>query len=356
MQTLIFQNKSSWRGGVQLLFSIWNTPSLAIIKSAIGQFHPDIIHLHNWHYAIGPLVIRAAHKRKIPIVLTIQNYRLLCPSATLLYKNSLFLDSIEVSFPWKAIRNKVYRNSYIQTFWLAFVIWFHKKSGTWKMADRYILQTELARSIFESSSLGLHKFQFSVKPNFIKDPGILTDTRGDYFLYVGRLSEEKGIDILLDAFHDKPFDLFIGGDGPLKHMVLEFCKKTPHIHYMGLLDKKAVLDRMRHCTALIFPSIWYEGMPLTLIEAFATGTPVIASNLGAMASMIQNGYNGLHFAAGSCLALSGILEYWIQLDKTEKICFSKNARVSYETLYTPEKNREQLLTIYREALDHLLST
>jgi glycosyltransferase involved in cell wall biosynthesis len=265
----------------------------------------------------------------------------------------LFLDSIRVSFPWKAIRKKLYRNSYLQSFWLAFVIWLHKKLGTWKMADRYILQTELARSVFESSSAGINKSKFAVKPNFIVDPGFLPEVREECFLYVGRLSGEKGISTLLGAFRDKPFDLFIGGDGPLKSLVLESCETNSRIHYLGLLDKGEVTNRMRKCSALIFPSLWYEGMPLTLIEAFATGTPVIASNLGAMASMILDGYNGMHFTAGDVKDLSSKLDEWSKLNKDEKSRFSLNARVSYESLYSPKRNREQLLTIYQEVLNHL---
>lgn len=355
VQTLIFQNRSGWKGALQFLFSIWNTGSAGRIKGEIKNFHPDVIHVHNWHYAIGPIVVRVAYKSKIPIVLTVQNYRLICPSATLLDGDKLFLDSIRVSFPWKAIRKKLYRNSYLQSFWLAFVIWLHKKIGTWNMADRYILQTELARSVFESSMVGITKSKFVVKPNFIVDPGLPPVVREDYFLYVGRLSEEKGISTLIEAFRDKPFELFIAGDGPLKSMVLDACKKNPGIHYLGLLDKKSVTERMQQCSALVFPSVWYEGMPLTLIEAFAAGTPVIASDLGAMASMIRNGFNGMHFKAGSVKELSVKLEDWTTLNEMGKSHISMNARLSYESLYSPEKNREQLLAIYTEVLQPALA-
>src|ERR1700688_3229145 len=221
------------------------------------------------------------------------------------------------------------------------------------MADRYILLTELAKSVFISSSLGTRETQFSVKPNFILDPKKSLNEREDFFLYIGRLSPEKGIYSLLQAFKNKPQDLYIGGEGPLKEVVLKACNENPNIHYLGLLDKDTVRNRMRRCTALIFPSIWYEGMPMTLIEAFAVGTPVIASNIGAMSSMIQDGYNGIHFTAGNPDVLFEKITGWVNKDKQDKVRISENARREFELVYTPERNKEKLLAIYRSVIENI---
>ncbi|MEO6962120.1 MAG: glycosyltransferase family 4 protein [Puia sp.] len=350
VRSLTFQNFSGRKGVVQFLLSAWNVFSAGKIKKAIRDFQPEVIHVHNWHYAVGPLVVRIAGKRNIPVVLTIQNFRLLCPSATLLYKGALFMDSVQASFPWTAVKKKVYRNSYFQTWWLACIIWIHKKIGTWKMVDRFIVQTDIAKNVFISSSLGVTENQFSIKPNFIKDPGLVPVEREDFFLFIGRLAEEKGIDVLLNAFKDKNADLYIGGDGPLQEKVIAACKENPRIHYMGLLDKKAVRELMGRCSTLIFPSIWFEGMPMTLIEAFAVGTPVIASDLGAMASMIRGGDNGIHFTPGNSGELAEKIEFWVNLDKKDKKSYSEKARLGYETLYTPQRNREQLLFIYHSVI------
>ena len=218
------------------------------------------------------------------------------------------------------------------------------------MTDRYILQTELAKSVYISSSLGTRESQFSVKPNFIRDPLKDPVEREQFFLYVGRLASEKGIDTLLEAFVNTKQELYIGGDGPLKQLVLQSCNENPNIRYLGMLDKNTVNNRMRRCSALIFPSVWYEGMPLTLIEAFSLGTPVIASNLGAMSSMIRDGYNGFHFSAGNSGELSEKISDWVSMGKSDKIRFSENARREFELLYTPEHNKEQILSIYRSVM------
>ena len=355
VKILFFQNEKGVKGALQFFLSIWNVAAAAKIRDVINDYKPAIIHLHNWHYAIGPIVVRAAEKNKIPIVLTVHNYRLLCPSAILLHNGNLFLDSIHASFPWKAIKEKVYRNSYIQTFWLAFVIWFHKKIGTWKMVDRFILLTESAKNIFISSSLGINEKQISVKPNFTEDVKITSQPRENYFLFVGRLSEEKGINVLLEAFKNNNETLYIAGEGPLKEKVINDCKENARIKYLGALSRNEVQDLMSKCTALIFPSVWYEGMPMTLIESFAAGTPVIASNIGAMSSMVINKYNGLHFKVGNAADVNNNINYWQQLSDDEKNIFYKNARASFEKNYKAEDVMKQLKQIYTNVINKIPS-
>ncbi len=353
VKTLVYENHTGFRGALQFILSVWNVFAVREIKKSIDGFQPDLIHLHNWHYAIGPLIIRTARKKKIPIVLTIHNYRLLCPSATLLNRESLFLDSLHVSFPWKAVQYKLYRNSYFQTFWLALVVWFHKKIGTWKLVDRYIVLTDFAKNVFASSSFGVGESKFSVMPNFVEDPMVQIHDRADYYLYIGRLSEEKGIEILLRSFKNKTNELYIAGEGHLKSAVISASKENPHIHYLGQLDLPSVRERMAHCSALIFPSIWYEGMPMTIIEAFAIGTPVIGSNLGAMSAMIRDGYNGICFRAGDSASLTEKIAYWENLDRNDKFQLSQNARASFEAGYTAERHRDQLLSIYRSVMKNI---
>ncbi|HLK28108.1 MAG TPA: glycosyltransferase family 4 protein [Puia sp.] len=346
VSVLIFQNLRGWKGALQFLFSLWNFSAAAKVRKAIHEFKPAVIHLHNWHYAIGPIVIRTAKKNNIPIILTIHNYRLLCPSGILLHDGSLFLESVKASFPWSAVRKKVYRNSTAQTFWLAFIVWFHKRIGTWKLVDKYILLTDSVKDIFISSSLGINASQLVVKPNFLRDSNLLMKERKGFFLYVGRLSEEKGVNVLLDAFKNTDKELYIAGEGPLKEKVVRASNENPKIHYLGLLNREAVQEMIAQCSALIFPSIWYEGMPMTLIEAFAAGTPVIASNIGAMSSMIRNGYNGIHFTTNDPIDLYKKTNDWINLDASDKKQFYQNARSVFEDLYTSEKNKKQLLFIY----------
>lgn len=348
---LIFANKLGVKGVLQFLLSIWNVFAAHTLQKKIRTFKPDVIHIHNWHFASGPIIIRTARRNNVPVVLTLHNYRLLCPSGVLLFKDKIFTDSIKSAFPWKAVRYKVYKNSRSLTFWLAFVIWVHKKLDTWQMVSKYIVLTKFAKDVFIQSSFGVPPQKFIVKPNFVvTNTASVHVQRGKHFLFVGRLSSEKGIHVLLDAFQHSNYDLQIIGDGPLRDDVMNICKKNPNIKYKGSLTKEFVLKAMSECTALIFPSIWYEGMPMTLLESFASGTPVIASRLGAMESMINNNTNGLFFDPGNSQSLLTQVEYWDLLNAEEKERFRKSCIVTYHLNYTPEESLGLLNNIYKELL------
>lgn len=354
VRVLEFYNKKGWRGAIQFLFSIWNITAAKKLRHLINEFNPDVIHVHNTHFAIGPIAIRVAKKKNIPVILTLHNYRLLCPSATLLFNGNIFMDSVNAVFPWKAIKNKVYRNSFYQTFWLAFIIWFHKKIGTWQMVNRYIVLTDFAKQLFINSSLGVPENKFSVKSNFVKPPVDIPLLRNNSFLFVGRLSEEKGIKVLLETFKLVKYKLRIAGDGPLKDMVLNASAKNANIQYLGSLNKKEIELAMQQCTALVFPSIWYETFGLVIIEAFSLGTPIIASDIGSPVQLIQNGINGLLFKVGNTTDLKNKLDDWQALNNLQKERFQNNAFIAYKTKYTPEENKAQLINIYSNTFNPII--
>jgi len=347
VRALSFQNKTGWKGALQFIFSIYNIYAGFKLRRAIKEFAPDVIHFHNLHFAIGPIAILIAKRHNIPVVLTLHNYRLLCPSAILQYNGSLFTDSLRSAFPWTAINLKVYRNSKFQTFWLAFVIFFHKKLGTWKKVDRYIALTEFSKDLFAKSSFELSDNQICTKPNFVESSNNIKKQREGHFLFVGRLMEEKGIDILLNAFKNSQYKLQIAGSGPLLTEVLQFCKSNNNVTFLGNLSKSEVLDAMSRCTALIFPSTWFEGMPMTILESFSLGTPIIASKIGAMETMIIDGYNGIHFETGSSQALLSAVIRWNSVTTLEQSDYRKNATESYMQNYTPSANLIQLNKIYQ---------
>jgi glycosyltransferase involved in cell wall biosynthesis len=351
VEVIAFRNKSGCSGAIQYFISLWNVFAAEKIRKKIQSFKPDIIHIHNLHFEVGPIVIRTASKYGVSIVVTLHNYRLLCPSATLFHKNQIFTNSIRAPFPWMAIRRKIYRNSYLQTFWLAFIYWFHRKLGTWQMVDKYIVLTDFSKKLFLQSRLHIGSSKFIVKSNFVDEPLNRKLQRKDAFLFVGRLSEEKGIEVLLDAFSKSSLMLRIVGDGPLEKIVKNFATQHSNVLFLGRLNADDVRREMFQCNALVFPSVWFEGMPMTIIEAFATGTPVIASRLGAMESMIEDEFNGLHFKVGEAKELRKKLAEWNAMSEEEKKSYRIHARKTYETYYTPNGNLEQLQTLYKSVID-----
>lgn len=353
VEAIRFRNLNGWKGAVQFLFSVWNPAAARRTRKLIKQFKPDIVQIYNWHYATGPVIVRVAKKQGIQTVINIQNYRLLCPSGTLLHKGKLFTASLEKrGFPWRAVSKKVYRNSVLQTFWLAFVVWFHKQTGTWKKVDQYIVPTNTVKSLFTNTAncRDFPSEKFIVKPNFSVQTGIIPAKRDSHFLFVGRLSEEKGIEMLLETFRKSVHQLLIAGSGPLMDKVKEASSRYANIKYAGELDKKGVKEEMSRCTAFIFSSVWYEPFGLVITEALSNGCPLIASDIGSPAELVQEGITGIHFKTGDPRSLQHKLDEWQNIDENIKEQFRQNCISSYHLLYTPERNREQLLAIYYSLL------
>lgn len=346
--TLTFHNRKGWRGLWQTVWSPWNVWAGRRVKQAIRQHRPDVIHLHNLHYAIGPIAVRIAKRRGIAVVMTLHNYRLLCPSATLFYNGGLFTDSVQAVFPWKAVRLGVHSHSIIKTFWLALTNGLHRRLGTWQMIDRYITLTDFAKGLFVGSSLGVPVDRFVTKPNFVPALQPPAQPRDNHFLFIGRLASEKGVDVLVEAFAGTDALLRIAGDGPLRPQVEKAAHQHANITYLGPLDGWAIKQELAACTALVFPSIWYEGMPMTLLEAFATGTPVIASDLGAMQVMVQAGENGWLFPPGDAVALRRLVGQWLAGDEAQHRRLADGALASFERDYTAKRNKDLLLACYHE--------
>ena len=200
----------------------------------------------------------------------------------------------------------------------------HNLLGTWRnKIDKFITMTAFAKSKFLESRVNVSPDQFMVKPHFIDDPGNGTETREDFFLYVGRLSEEKGILVLLNAFKNSDFKLVIIGDGPMQAEVESVVKERNNIQHLGFQPKTVIMDNLKRAKALIFPSTCYESFGLTIIEALATGTPVIGSRIAGTAEIVKDKFNGLLFEPGDERSLIRTLH---ELKNHDLKTLSANAR------------------------------
>lgn len=353
VESIIFKNRKGLKGLLQFLISIWNLKSAYIVKKKINAFNPDIIHIHNWHFASGPMIIRTAAKFKTPIVHSLHNYRLICPSGTLMLKNKLFTESIKRNFPWTAVVKKVYKNSRILTFWLAVIVWFHNKIGTWDLVNSYICLTPSAIDLFTTSNINIDSSKFVSKPNFSSpNKNRKVFDREDYFLFIGRLSEEKGVRLLINAFEKLSFKLKIAGEGSLKSYVIESSKNNSNITYLGLLNNEEVSVELNKTNALIFPSIWLEPFGLVITEAFSNACAVISTNIGAPYSIVDNNNNGFHFESNNLLDLILVIEKWMLLSRNEKESMRNNALKTFLSKYSPEKQYEFFNNIYSNVLEN----
>lgn len=349
ISSLIFKNERL--SAFKFILAPFNPISFFKVVFSIYKFRPEIVHLHNWSFNASPSVIWAVKLMKLPLVHTIHNFRIICPSATLSYKQNIYLKSIERFFPWHGIFKGIYKGSRIATFWLAFITRVNYLIGTWRKIDRYVVLTEQSKEILERSFLGIKSSTIVIKPNFVERiPKLNQYPRTANFLYIGRLSEEKGLKVLLDAFSDGKHTLKIIGDGPLLPVLKEFLKSNQNVTYLGFCNKDEILKELEFCTALIFPSICIETFGMSIIEAFSCGTPVLASKIGSARDLIKDNINGLHFESGNVENLRLIVNRWISMDVSVKTWFSHNALTEYKEKYTAELNFRQLSSIYNSLI------
>lgn len=338
---------SKVKNGIQ---SFYNPTSFKIVNQKIKAYQPDIIHVHNLFFQASPSVLYAAKKNKVPVVMTLHNYRLLCANALLLRDNKPCTKCIQHNFPIYGTTNSCYRNSAVESALVTGVTGYHKISGTWKNSvTKYILLTNFARDLFLGSSVGLHKQQIVVKPNFVNDNGLGNSIREDFYLYAGRLSVEKGVILLLEAFAKMPqFRLVLAGDGPLKETLMQTYELNKNIEFAGSQKRAQLMLLMQKTKALIFPSIWYEGLPYTIIESLAAGTPVLCSRIGAMNEIITNQYNGLHFEPDSS---QGIIDTVLTFDRSENQHLYQNARATYLEKYHPTIHYNSIISLYSSIIN-----
>ncbi len=268
--------------------TLWSLSSRKKLIQFLHKFQPEIIHFHNIFPLLSPSVYYLSQDLNIPIVQTLHNYRLLCPGATFYRYAQVCEECLGNSLYLPAVKYGCYHHSRVQTVVLTSMLTFHKFLNTWyKKINLYITLTNFAREKFISG--GFPSENIVVKPNFVyPDPGIKAQS-DSYVLFIGRLSMEKGIKTLLFSFKKlESIPLKIAGAGPLLSWVSNFVLtyNRENIRVLGHLNSLEVFKFLKNSRFLVFPSESYEGFPLTLIEAFATGTPVIASRLGSMAEIV----------------------------------------------------------------------
>ena len=326
--------------------TLWSRESAAWVRDAIERFRPDVMHVHNTLPLVSPSIYWAAAQCRVPVVQTLHNFRLLCPQAMLLREGKVCEDCVG-RLPLAGIRHACYRDSRAQTAVVAGMVVLHRGLGTFRhKVGRFIALTDFCRDKFIEG--GLPAERVVVKPNFVDVPVQPRQPRQG-LLFVGRLSQEKGVHGLAAAAASSPdVELSIAGDGPDAAVF----DAAPHVRRLGRVPADDVLKHMGRAVALVLPSICYENFPRTIVEAFACGTPVIASRLGAMGELVEHGRTGLLVNPADAAAWSDAMR-WAQDHPAEMAAMGDNARQVYEARFGPEENHGQLIRIYRDARDAL---
>ena len=331
--------------------AVWSRSSRKQLFPLLRDARPDVVHFHNAFWLISPSAYFACQKMNVPVVQTLHNYRLLCPTATFYRGGQVCEECMAKILPWRGARHACYRGSRARTAVVSAMLTIHRRLKTWqKQVDIYIALTEFARQKFIKG--GIPSDKIVVKPNFIHPDPRPNNTAGNYVIFIGRLSPEKGLRTLLKAWRNlKGIPLKLVGDGPLMTEVQKEAGALPNVEVLGWREYEGTIALFKGARLLVFPSEWYETFGRVAVEAFACGVPVVASRLGAMAEIIDDGRTGLLFEPGDSRDLASKVRWLFEHPEKAK-AMGRNARAEYEKKYTPELNYKMLLRIYEMAIEN----
>jgi glycosyltransferase involved in cell wall biosynthesis len=327
--------------------TLWNRKVYRALHALLQGERPAVMHCTNIFPLISPSAYFAAQREGVAVVQSLRNYRLLCPGALFLRNRKPCEDCLGKRFAWPALVHRCYREELPATAVLASMNAIHGTAGTWRSAvDLFFTPSEFARNKFIQG--GFDAQRIAVKPNFVFPDAGAGDGSAGGAIFVGRLSEEKGVQVLLDAWlhHDIRMTLRIVGDGPLWETVEAACRKSSRIVWLEQLPHAEALAHVGRASLLIAPSITYETFGRTVVEAFAKGTPVLTSDSGASAELITSGINGELFRAGDAADLAAKVNE-LSADPSLLQRMREAARHEYLRKYNGEMN---LIEIYERAI------
>jgi glycosyltransferase involved in cell wall biosynthesis len=327
----------------------WNLAAARQLRDVAIRVRPDVVHAHNTWFSLSPAIFGTLRRLGVPVVLTLHNYRLVCAAGTLFRGGKPCTDCVGTS-PWHAVEHGCYRASRLQSAVAASTIAASQVRRTWhRDVDRFLALTDFGRQQFIAG--GLPAGRIEVKSNSVSDPGIRArpPSASTQLVFIGRLSEEKGVSVLLDAWRSvpAPFELIIAGAGPLAPQLME--RAPERVTFLGSVWPDRISELLLNARALVFPSIWYEGQGLVALEAAAAGLPVLFSDHGAMAELFAPDAEALAFRPGDVDALEEALVR-VQDDGFVDT-YGTFTRRRYEDRYTHGIATSRLEAVYRSVVE-----
>ena len=326
----------------------WNPEMVERISSFVAEHPVDVAHVHNFFPLLSPAAHATLHALGIPVVQTLHNYRLACANGAFL-RDGRPCEECAVRGPWRAVRHACLRGSRLASAVWAEATWAHRRRGTWReCVDRFVAPSEFTRR--KLAAAGLPAERIAVKPNPVADPGP-PGPPGRGAVYVGRLSPEKGVGLLLDAWRTLPGapPLAIAGDGPEAARLRERAAGMPGVRFLGEVPRERVTALLAEAAFAVAPSLWYEVFPVAVAEAMASGRAVVASDAGALPELVEHGAHGLLFRSGDAQSLATACHRLLE-DAPLAATLGREARARYEDELAPEPGTRRLLALYAEVM------
>jgi glycosyltransferase involved in cell wall biosynthesis len=333
--------------------TVWNGSVYKELRQLIRTRQPKVVHFENTFPLVSPAAYYACHAEHVPVVQTLRNFRMVCPSGLLFRDGKICEDCVDRWVPWPGVVHGCYRGSRLGSAVVTAMITMHRALGTWhKQVDAYVALNRFVRAKYIEA--GLPPDKMHINPNFLtSDPGP-GDGAGGYALFAGRLSPEKGIGALLAAWRElaRELPLKILGDGPEADQVAAAAARHPQIEWLGWRSVEEVLALTGAAKLVVVPSVCYESFNRTQLEAFAKGTPVVASRQGSMQAIVDHGRTGILFTPNDPDDLIRQVR-WLLDNPAAYAAMRLAARQEFEAYYTAQASHQRLMRIYRAARQHL---
>lgn len=334
---------------------MWSVRHYRAIKEIIERESPDVMHVHTFFPLLSPSILYAAKRAGIGVVATLHDMRFVCPVATSLRNGKLCNECADGCY-LRMARHKCFKGSRLHSIVVALIFIFHRwRRSFYDQIDRYICLNDNQMALLKE--VGFDQAKMIKKYNFVEEPFYNLESISDfdlpkrYVVYYGRLGEEKGIRVMMDAWEDlKDVPLVVMGGGPLKSEFEEWAIGKKNVHYLGYVEHDNCLGVVKRSEFVIFPSIWYEGCSMVEIESESLGKPIIATDLGFSSEAIENGKNGVKFSLGDIDGLSkAVRDLWENPELIERM--SVAAAEDYDRKYRAGDNMSQLVEIYKGMLN-----
>jgi glycosyltransferase involved in cell wall biosynthesis len=326
---------------------LWSTSSRRGIAEVVDTFQPHVVHLHNVYHQLSPSILAPLAERGVPAVMTLHDYKLACPSYQLLDHGALCEACVGGHFG-SAVRRRCKGDSLTASALAAFELWVHTAAGAYDPVGRFICPSQFLAG--KMAQAGVYPERLRHVPHFVDCSIAAKRQPGGPVVFAGRLAPEKGVDTLVEAAGRAGLPVEIAGDGPERERLVDLAAQQAGglVRFHGRLSKSAVADLVRSASVVAVPSRWFENQPMTVLEAFAAGVPVVASNLGGLSELIEPGVDGDLVPPDDADALAVALSGFLRRPQVA-LAMGANARAKARREFDPARHLTRLTTIYEEA-------
>ncbi len=328
---------------------VWSRASAAGMAEAVERFRPDVVHCHNIYHQLSPSILRPLSRAGVPVVMTLHDYKLACPSYQLLADGAP-CEACVGHGTWHAAAKQCKGGSLGGSAVLAIESGLHRAFGAYDPVDHFVCPSRFLAGVMRRQ--GISDDRLSVVNNFTDiPPPRARDDAGEGIVFAGRLSHEKGVDVAIRAIaRSTAGTLHIAGDGPERAALEALAREVApgRVLFHGRLDAAPLADLVRSCRALTLPARWHENQPMIILEAYAVGTPVVVTDLGGLPELVTSGEHGLVVPAGDDVALATAFDS-LAADPGLALAMGRHGRARLDRDFGAQTHLQRLDTVYAQA-------